>query len=91
MKIYTISQVSKLFGVSTRMLRYYEGLGLVSSKRTTGYSYRDYDENDCKRIKQILILRKLIISLKEIKKISDDPSSVNAIEIFINNATTLDD
>jgi DNA-binding transcriptional MerR regulator len=33
MTLQTISQVSKTYGVSTRMLRYYEQIGLIESKR----------------------------------------------------------
>lgn len=40
----TISQVSKNFGISTRMLRYYEQLGLIESFRREDYAYRMYNE-----------------------------------------------
>ncbi|MEG0661630.1 MAG: MerR family transcriptional regulator [Anaerorhabdus sp.] len=41
----TITQVSKSLGISTRMLRYYEQVGLISSYKKDDYAYRMYDEN----------------------------------------------
>ena len=58
----TISQVSKILGISTRMLRYYEKAGLIESRRKEGYAYRIYDENTVCRLRRILLLRKLRIS-----------------------------
>ena len=43
-QIVTISQLSKEFGISTRMLRHYEKMGLLSSQRIDGYVYRVYDK-----------------------------------------------
>ena len=44
MKKMTVSEVSRKFDVSTRMLRYYEQEGLICSLRKEGYAYRVYDE-----------------------------------------------
>lgn len=63
----TISEVSSKFGISTRMLRYYEKMGLIRSMRREGYAYRIYDEDAVKRVRQIIILRKLQIPLKQIR------------------------
>ena len=52
MELQTISQVSKTYGVSVRMLRYYEEEGLIESKRKEGYAYRAYDEAAIKRLQQ---------------------------------------
>ena len=38
MELYTINQVSKLYGISTRMLYYYEKIGLISSLRKSEYA-----------------------------------------------------
>lgn len=59
----TITQVTKSFGISTRMLRYYEQIGLIQSQRMEGYSYRVYDAAACLTINQIIVLRKLRIPL----------------------------
>ena len=62
----TVTEVSRAYGVSARMLRHYEKLGLLSSERTDGYAYRVYRPEDILRLRQILLLRKLRVPLKEI-------------------------
>lgn len=91
MEVMTISQVSKSFGISTRMLRYYERFGLIESLRRDDYAYRIYDESALSRLKQILILRKLRIPLRQIKAILQRPDAVTAIEIFCQNISELND
>lgn len=91
METMTISQVSKSFGISTRMLRYYEQVGLIESFRRDDYAYRTYNEATLSRLRQILILRKLRIPLKQIKVILQRPDAVSAIEIFRQNISELDD
>lgn len=68
MELQTISQVSKIFKISTRTLRYYEEIGLIKSLKKEGYAYRIYDDEVIKKIKQIIVLRKLRFSLKEIEQ-----------------------
>lgn len=82
MELITISEVSKNFRVSTRTLRYYEQIGLLKSTKKEGYAYRVYDEEAILRIQQIIILRKLHISLKQIGNILEDEETVTVIEIF---------
>ena len=87
----TVSQVSRSVGISTRMLRYYEKVGLIKSSRQEGYSYRVYDENAVSRIKQILILRKLRIPVRQIEVILDNTNAVAAIDIFRQNMEEVDE
>ena len=68
----TVTQVTRECGVSARMLRYYEKLGLIESSRKEDYSYRIYDRDTVDRVKIILLLRKLRISLKDIALILRD-------------------
>lgn len=72
----TISKVSKLYGVSTRTLRYYEQIGLLVSQRVEGYSYRVYDEENCIKLREIIVLRKLRIPLKQIELLLRNPNIV---------------
>lgn len=60
----TVTEVSRAYGVSARMLRHYEKLGLISSDRKEDYSYRVYRPEDIQRLRQILVLRKLRLSLR---------------------------
>ncbi len=86
----TISQVSKSLGISTRMLRYYEQVGLVESFHRQGYAYRMYDEAAVSRFQQILLLRKLRLPVRQIKQILQQEDAVEAIEIFQQNIRELD-
>jgi len=38
MESYTVSEISKKYGISTRMLRYYEQCGLIASQKRDGAS-----------------------------------------------------
>lgn len=85
----TISQVSKNLGVSTRMIRYYEKLGLIKSNRIEGYAYRIYDEDAVLKMEQILLLRKLRIPVRQIQVILENKNAVTAINIFRQNLNEL--
>ena len=91
MELMTVSQVSRSLGISTRMLRYYEQAGLVESLRQEGYAYRIYDEKAVLRLKQILLLRRLRIPVRQIKAILLKEDAVAAIEIFRENIRNLNE
>lgn len=79
------------YGISRRMLCYYEEIGLIKSSRKDDYAYRVYDENAIQRLQQIIILRKLQIPVKQIKDILNNQSAVAVIEIFKQNISELDE
>ena len=87
----TVSEVSRAYGVSARMLRHYEKMGLMGSDRKEGYAYRVYRPEDIQRLRQILVLRKLRLSLKEIGMILNDPGPATAIRLFEKNMAQMDD
>ncbi|MEU1017670.1 HEAT repeat domain-containing protein [Streptomyces sp. NPDC005900] len=60
-------------GVSARMLRHYESLGLVRPTGRTVGGYREYSGEDIRRIFHIESLRSLGLSLREIGRALDDP------------------
>lgn len=86
----TISQVSKMYDVTPRMLRHYEKLGLIETIRREDYAYRVYDENAVRRLQQIIILRKLRIPLKQISVILQDKEQLEALQILRENIAELD-
>ncbi|GGX02158.1 transcriptional regulator [Streptomyces malachitofuscus] len=68
-----IGEVARRSGVSARMLRHYERLGLVRpTGRTTG-GYREYSGEDIRRIFHIESLRSLGLSLREVGRALEDP------------------
>ncbi|MFH8737921.1 MULTISPECIES: MerR family transcriptional regulator [unclassified Streptomyces] len=69
-----IGEVARRSGVSARMLRHYESLGLVRPSGRTGSGYREYSGEDIRRIFHIESLRSLGLSLREIGRALDDPS-----------------
>ncbi|MDE6580446.1 MAG: MerR family transcriptional regulator, partial [Ruminiclostridium sp.] len=87
----TVSEVSRDFGVSTRMLRYYEQEGLISSKRRDDYAYRIYDETAVRRLRQILLLRKLRIPLKQIAVILNSADRSETVSILIDKIKELEE
>ncbi len=91
MEFRTISQVSKLFNISTRTLRYYEQIGLIKGGKINDYAYRTYDDNSIQRLQQIIVLRKLRIPLKQIIEILNNKDAVTAIEILQCNLNEIDD
>ncbi|MFJ8542445.1 MerR family transcriptional regulator [Streptomyces sp. NPDC093586] len=68
-----IGEVARRSGVSARMLRHYESLGLVRPSGRTGSGYREYSGEDIQRIFQIESLRSLGLSLREVGRALDDP------------------
>ncbi|WP_371601852.1 MerR family transcriptional regulator [Streptomyces sp. NBC_01220] len=68
-----IGEVAQRSGVSARMLRHYESLGLVRPFGRTGSGYREYSGEDIRRIFHIESLRSLGLSLREVGRALDDP------------------
>lgn len=91
MEFKTIRQVSLNYGVSRRMLSYYEKIGLIKSCRNDDYAYRVYDVNAIQRLQQIIILRKLQIPVKQIKEILNNQNAMEVVEIFEQNIRQLDE
>nr|WP_067143460.1 MerR family transcriptional regulator [Microtetraspora malaysiensis] len=68
-----IGDVARRSGVSARMLRHYESLGLVRPTGRTEAGYREYASEDIRRIFHIESLRSLGLSLREVGRALDDP------------------
>ncbi len=65
-----ISELEKQLSVPKATIRFYESEGLLRPERSTN-NYRDYSDADLQQLKQILILRKLGLSIPEIKAVND--------------------
>lgn len=68
-----IGEVSRRSGVSSRMLRHYDTLGLVRPTGRTAGGYREYSDQDVARIFHVESLRSLGLSLAEVQQALDDP------------------
>ncbi|MGO9195946.1 MAG: MerR family transcriptional regulator [Acidimicrobiales bacterium] len=63
----SIGEAAELVGTTTRTLRYYEELGLVSSTRPTASAQRRYGASDVERLRHIRELQTLLgLDLDEI-------------------------
>lgn len=72
----TVGEVSRLFGVSPRMMRYYEKMGLLHSERIEGYAYRVYGQEEIEKLQKILLLRRLRLSLRHIALLLEEKDPV---------------
>ena len=90
MELQTISQVSRDYGISTRMLRYYEQAGLLQSRRRDDYAYRIYDATAISRLRQIIVLRKLRVPVKQIIRILNNSDAAEVVDIFRQNISKID-
>lgn len=82
MKLYTISKIARLFGLSRSTLLYYDRVGLLSPSTRTAAGYRMYTEDDVKRLERICIFRRTSLSIQDIKTIllSEDNPSADLLE-----------
>ncbi|MFC9691070.1 HEAT repeat domain-containing protein [Kribbella sp. NPDC056951] len=69
-----IGEVARRSGVSSRMLRHYDSLGLVRPTGRTVGNYREYSADDIRRIFHVESLRSLGLSLREIGQALEDPT-----------------
>ena len=61
-----IGQASRATGVSTKMIRYYESVGLIRPAERTDSNYRDFAERDVRELQFIRRARDLGFSVGEI-------------------------
>ncbi|MCI8436743.1 MAG: MerR family transcriptional regulator [Lawsonibacter sp.] len=71
---YTIQALSRLSGVTTRALRWYDKIGLLTPSGRTEGNYRLYGPAEVDRLQDILYYRALGVELAQVKRILDDPS-----------------
>lgn len=62
----TVSEVSRLAGVSVRALHHYDEIGLLVPSARTATGYRLYGDADLARLQEILLFRELEIPLDDI-------------------------
>ncbi|MDD4772704.1 MAG: MerR family transcriptional regulator [Eubacteriales bacterium] len=86
-----IRDVSLRYDISARTLRYYEDMGLITSARSEDYAYRLYDAENLRRLEQVLILRKLNISIKDIQRIFDTSGSEVVLEVLGKKVDMIDE
>ena len=71
---YSIQDLSRLSGVTTRTLRWYDKIGLLKPCRVAESGYRYYGAAEVDRLQDILYYRALGVELAKIKECLDAPS-----------------
>ena len=71
---YSIQELARLSGVTTRTLRWYDQIGLLKPSRVAESGYRYYGGAEVDRLQDILYYRALGAELARIKECLDDPS-----------------
>ena len=78
---YKISEISKLYNIGVDSLRYYEKLGILTSKRDDN-GYRLYNLTDMYKLNILRDLRALGFSMAQIKEYLDHLSIDNTLELL---------
>lgn len=68
-RLYRASEFARAAGVTVRALHHYDRLGLLKPSRRTAAGYRLYGERDFARLQQIVTLKFIGFSLKQIKDV----------------------
>lgn len=69
---WSIQEIARLAGVTSRTLRHYDAIGLLPAVRTTSSGPRRYDRTALVRLQRILLLRDLGLGLGDIAEVLDN-------------------
>ena len=89
MDLVRINDVVNELAISSRTLRYYEEMGLLWSSHPDNKAQRYYDAAALERVKQIIVLRKLQIPVKDIVEIYKSESTAALIQAFVDKLESL--
>ena len=64
-----IGQVSKQSGISAKMIRYYEEIGLIDAAKRSDAGYRIYTDQDLKTLSFVKHARELGFSSEQMKQL----------------------
>ncbi|MCK0173046.1 MerR family transcriptional regulator [Mycolicibacterium sp. F2034L] len=73
----TVGQVAERFGITVRTLHHYDQIGLLNPSRRTASGYRVYTSADLMRLSQVIVYRRLELSLDEIASLLAEGDEVS--------------
>jgi DNA-binding transcriptional MerR regulator len=77
---WSVQQIARIAGTTSRTLRHYDDVGLLKPSRTGDNGYRFYDQASLVRLQRILLLRDLGLGLPAIAEVlSHEPDAVTAL------------
>ncbi|MER5560999.1 MerR family transcriptional regulator [Streptomyces sp. NPDC002506] len=77
---WSIADVARMSGVTSRTLRHYDEIGLLPPAWIGSNGHRHYEEGDLLRLQQILLMRELDLGLREIRAVLD--SQVDRVAVL---------
>ena len=66
-----INEVERLVGITKGNIRFYEKEGLLTPGRNSENGYRDYSEEDLRTLEKIKLLRRLGVTIEELRALRD--------------------
>src|SRR3954469_3591177 len=73
----TVGEVAQRFGITVRTLHHYDDIGLLTPSRRSASGYRVYTSADLTRLSQVIVYRRLELSLEEIASLLEDGNEVS--------------
>ncbi|ADT97338.1 MULTISPECIES: MerR family transcriptional regulator [Mycolicibacterium] len=73
----TVGEVAKRFGITIRTLHHYDHIGLLTPEQRNASGYRVYTSADLTRLSQIIVYRRLEMSLDEIASVLDEGDEIS--------------
>ena len=73
----TVGEVAQRYGITVRTLHHYDDIGLLTPSRRAASGYRLYTPADLTRLSQIIVYRRLQLSLGEIASLLDEGDEVS--------------
>jgi DNA-binding transcriptional MerR regulator len=81
---WSIQQIARMTGTTSRTLRHYDDIGLLPPSRVGRNGYRQYDQTALVRLQRILLLRELGLGLPQIAEVLErEASEIPALETHL--------
>jgi DNA-binding transcriptional MerR regulator len=74
MRALRVGELARRTGLTVRTLHHYDELGILSPRGRSAAGYRLYGEEDVARLLHVLLLRRLGLSLPQVRASLDDPA-----------------